>query len=57
MPIITKDQRVHIVTTRGQLDRWKASADSEGLTLSEWLRRAAQERLQPARASYQERAA
>jgi hypothetical protein len=41
MPVITKDQRIQIVATRWQLEAWKERADQEGLTLSAWLRSAA----------------
>ena len=41
MPVITKDQRVQIVATRRQLAAWRERADQEGVTLSAWLRSAA----------------
>jgi hypothetical protein len=45
MPIITKSERVHMVATRGQLAAWKLCAEEAGLSLSEWLRRAAERRI------------
>ena len=48
MPIITKTERVNMVATRGQLLSWKLSADAAGLSLSEWLRRAAERRVMEA---------
>jgi hypothetical protein len=41
MPVITKDQRIQIVATSRQLATWRQRADQEGLTLSAWLRGAA----------------
>lgn len=43
MPLITKDHRIQIVSTRKQLEAWRACAEREGLTLSAWLRKAAAE--------------
>lgn len=45
MPVITKDKRIQIVATGRQLATWRLCADSEGVSLSEWLRRAAERRI------------
>ena len=45
MPVVTKSERVNLVATRRQLAAWRMCADSEGVSLSEWLRRAAERRI------------
>jgi uncharacterized protein (DUF1778 family) len=38
MPPSTKDERVEIRVKPEDLKRWKATADAEGMTLSDWIR-------------------
>ncbi len=45
MAIVTKDERVHLVATGTQVAAWKLHAEAAGVSLSEWLRRAAQTRI------------
>lgn len=39
MPVRTKDERVIIRVEAEDLARWRATADAEGLTLSNWIRK------------------
>lgn len=39
--MLTKDNRVHMRTTHRQVALWRLTADEAGLSLSEWLRRVA----------------
>jgi hypothetical protein len=41
---VQKGLRIHIRVTDGELGRWQGAAQRQGLTLSAWLRRAANER-------------
>lgn len=45
MAIVTKSERIHLVATPNQMAAWKLCADAEGVSLSEWLRRAAERRI------------
>lgn len=39
MPVRTKDERVELRVDTADLERWRATADAEGLTLSNWIRK------------------
>ena len=39
MPVRTKDERVELRVEPKDLERWRATADAEGLTLSNWIRK------------------
>jgi hypothetical protein len=43
--MITKSERVALVATKKELAAWKVCADEAGLSLSEWIRRAAGARI------------
>lgn len=40
---VTADKHIHIRVTAGQLERWKAEAEKELLTLSEWVKKKLEE--------------
>lgn len=42
-----RSERVEIVLEPAERKRYQLAADSEGISLSEWIRRAAEERLPP----------
>jgi uncharacterized protein (DUF1778 family) len=43
--MVTKEARINLRATRRQLAAWEAAAEAEGLSLSEYLRRAAERQL------------
>ncbi len=38
MPVRTKEERVELRVESDDLERWRATADAEGMTLSNWIR-------------------
>ena len=39
MPLPPKDERIEIRAPSADVERWRATADSESMTLSDWIRR------------------
>lgn len=43
--MVTKSERVHLVVTKTQLAAWRLAAEQAGVSLSELLRQAAEQRI------------
>ena len=43
--MITKSERINLVATKGQVAAWRLAAEQAGLSLSELLRQAAEQRV------------
>jgi hypothetical protein len=43
--MITKERRIQVRATRSQVAAWLLCAEESGLSLSEWLRRCAEQRI------------
>lgn len=43
-PLVSKEHMIRVRADEEDVERWRAQADVEKLSLSEWLRRAAEDR-------------